>query len=286
MIPRNLTYFLIIGIFCIASTPIFAEESIIIGVAESFAHRWKPSPVSGADQDVFRHYLSAKPLFEYKDREWHPLTTRESIKHLNTSAANWTMVLEGKSLGELKLEDSPSNQNIKYDCTFSRKYHYKIVNLKDVPFITNKPSVSRWSTISKNRPLILTTKSNPNPQHDGWVSFIPPDSYITTIWPMIQQEFADKEYQDKDLIIKQAYHDKHDAVLIQVGRESEKFHWFYIAGKVVKHIGTQLLLLDTGDFDCDKKSEFMFTYQGYNKDGYVLFDPDFNKPVKYLWTYH
>lgn len=260
MASRNLTFFLIIGIFCVASTPIFAEEAIVIGVAESFAHRWKSSPVSGADQDVFRHYLSAKLLFEYKDREWHPLTSSESVKHLNPSETNWTMVLEGKSLGELKLEDSLSNQNIKYDWIFPREYHYNIVNLKDVPFITNKPSVSRWSTISKNRPLILTTKSNPNPQHDGWVSFIPPGSYITTIWPMIQQEFV-----DKDLIIKQAYHDKHDAVLIQVGRESEKFHWFYIAGKVVKHIGTQLSLLDTWDFDCDGKNEFMFTFEGYTR---------------------
>lgn len=271
--------------FCIVSIPIFAEEAIVIGVAESFAHRWKSSPVRGADPDVFRHYLSAKPLFEYKDHEWHPLTSSESVKHLNPSETNWTMVLEGKSLGELKLEDSQSNQNIKYDWTFSRKYHYKIVNLRDVPFITHQPSVSRWSTISKNRPLILTTESSPSP-HKRWTSFTPPDSYITAILPRIQQEFGEKDYQDKDLIIKQAYHDEHDTVLIQVGRESEKFHWFYITNKITKYIGAQSSLLDTGDYDHDGKIEFMFTYQGYNKDGYVLFDPDFNKPVKYLWTYH
>lgn len=285
MIYRSLTYFLVIGIFCIASTPVFSEEAIVIGVAESFAHRWKSSPVSGADQDVFRHYLSAKPLFEYKDREWYPLTTSESVKHLNPSATNWAMVLEGKPLGELKLEDSLSNQNIKYDWIFPREYHYNIVNLKDVPFIAHKPSVSRWSTISKNRPLILTTKSNPNP-HDGWASFIPSDSYITIIWPMIQQEFVNKEYQDKDLTIRQAYHDEHDSVLIQVGRESEKLHWFYITSKIAKYIGAQLSLLDTGDYDHDGQDELIFTYQGYNKDGYVLFDPEFNTPVEYLWTYH
>ena len=44
-------------------------------------------------------------------------------------------------------------------------------------------------------------------------------------------------------------------------------------------------LIDAGDYDNDGKSELLFWYSGYNRDGYILIYDDFRKSAEYIWGY-
>lgn len=45
-------------------------------------------------------------------------------------------------------------------------------------------------------------------------------------------------------------------------------------------------LIEMADFDGDGKSEALFFYSGYNRDGYVLLHSGMTKKVEFMWGYH
>lgn len=49
---------------------------------------------------------------------------------------------------------------------------------------------------------------------------------------------------------------------------------------------SKLELIEFGDFDGDGKSEGLFLFRGYNRDGYVLFSENMTKATKFFWGYH
>jgi hypothetical protein len=63
-------------------------------------------------------------------------------------------------------------------------------------------------------------------------------------------------------------------------------HWFLVVGDRVQHLNSSMTLVDAGDYDSDGRSEVVFWYSGYNKDGYVLFSGGFEKRTEHLWSYH
>jgi hypothetical protein len=62
--------------------------------------------------------------------------------------------------------------------------------------------------------------------------------------------------------------------------------WFYVAGKEVRYLGSNMLLVDAGDYDGDGKEEAVFKVQRYNNDGYVLFHDGFKQKLEFSWDYH
>ena len=61
--------------------------------------------------------------------------------------------------------------------------------------------------------------------------------------------------------------------------------WFFL-GETIRSIGNNLSLIDAGDYDKDGRSEVVFWYSGYNRDGYVLLYDNFTKRTDFVWTYH
>ena len=59
--------------------------------------------------------------------------------------------------------------------------------------------------------------------------------------------------------------------------ESSKTHFSYL--------GKNMQLLETGDFDGDGYSEFLFWFEGYAQDGYVLIWGNFTRASKCLWNW-
>jgi hypothetical protein len=51
-------------------------------------------------------------------------------------------------------------------------------------------------------------------------------------------------------------------------------------------LGSELSLVDAGDYDADGESELLFWYSGYNQDGYTLLFDGLRKQVSYRWKYH
>jgi hypothetical protein len=61
---------------------------------------------------------------------------------------------------------------------------------------------------------------------------------------------------------------------------------FYLTKDSVNFLGEDLFPLDYGDFNLDGKIEWIFIKSGYNNDGYVLYENNFQKKISYNWIYH
>ena len=67
--------------------------------------------------------------------------------------------------------------------------------------------------------------------------------------------------------------------------ETDEPMWFFVSNGV-KFIGYELDLLDAADYDNDGEIEFIFSHTGYNRDGYTLYESDFEERYDYYWSYH
>jgi len=62
--------------------------------------------------------------------------------------------------------------------------------------------------------------------------------------------------------------------------------WFYVRGEEVRHLGSNMLLVDIGDYDQSSDEEAVFKIQRYNNDGYTLYYDGFKHNVEFSWHYH
>ena len=64
-------------------------------------------------------------------------------------------------------------------------------------------------------------------------------------------------------------------------------HWFVANGAgPIRFLGSEMALIDAGDYDNDGQSEVVFMKVGYNFTGYMLFFDDFRQSVEFGWSYH
>jgi len=64
-------------------------------------------------------------------------------------------------------------------------------------------------------------------------------------------------------------------------------HWFVTNGSdPIRFLGSEMALIDAGDYDNDGQSEVVFMKVGHNFTGYVLFFDDFRQSVEFGWSYH
>jgi hypothetical protein len=63
-------------------------------------------------------------------------------------------------------------------------------------------------------------------------------------------------------------------------------HYIIYPNMEVKLLVTNTELIDVGDFDNDGNLEYIFMKSWFNNYGYVLYYNNFQKEVKYEWSYH
>jgi hypothetical protein len=62
--------------------------------------------------------------------------------------------------------------------------------------------------------------------------------------------------------------------------------WLLIQQEI-NHLGIMKNLVNAGDYDSDGKSELIFSYSGYNRDGYIIvYGEDYLKHTDFIWNYH
>jgi hypothetical protein len=104
-------------------------------------------------------------------------------------------------------------------------------------------------------------------------------------------------YHAEDLRISSAYQDRAGRKLVAMVLPFEErcdgpwegpwsARWFLVIGNEVRYLGTNLDLVDAGDYDADGSSEIVFWYSAYNEDGYALLHDRLEKRSDFRWRYH
>jgi len=258
----------------------------------------------------------ARLLFVKVGSRWISLDDEyQTPKNLNLTKSSWTIAFDGRNLGTIKLIDPNPNAPILKDWYYGRDKLYEPVNLEKLPKLKNTSSAfSGWCSAPAIRPLVLVSHANYS-DPERWKPFSPDHSYVPKLFEPLKlaignfkvvrcKQTKDGEraepwdYKSKDLVLYKSYRSKSGLELVSIGIDHEKSgceflaepqwsrHLFLIDGKKIEFLGSQMELLDAGDYDKDGRSEFLFWYSSYNKDGYVLVYDGRRQKAEYLWSYH
>lgn len=222
---------------------------------------------------------------------------------------SWTVAFDGGSLGRVTTSD-PGWQS-EYPWTYPRDRLLELVG--GVPAMPNRKQLfGGWCEPPAHRPLVVVSQPNvADPA--GWERHDAPSNVSTQVFPSFKakagrqvicpdepDKFVDFQYSAKDLTVLAAYKDRRGRVLIAVSLDPKLNecdgpadpawdpNWFVIpaGGSQPVFLADGLWLVDAGDYDDDGRSELLFWFSGYNRDGYVLFADELATRVDYLWSYH
>ena len=104
-------------------------------------------------------------------------------------------------------------------------------------------------------------------------------------------------YTDANMVVSKAYSSNRHWLIAEVilsggecdGPPDEAFtsQWFVITPEQqVRFLGSNMWLVDAGDYDNDGKSELVFSIDDNNRGGYKLFYDDFSRIAMFEFSYH
>lgn len=283
---------LVLGLSAAASEP----AAVLLGVLEHPQCADDPS-------------LGARALFA-KDRDhWFALSTEEASRRVALGALDWSVAFDGRRLGSLRTND-PSFKS-PYAWTYPRDHLLSIAKGQTVPTIANSAGAfAGWCDAPQYRPLVLVTGGHfHDPQ--SWKRVRPHSSVRSELFRAfaaargtayscsgaLGTEPTAWSYSSSDLIVTAEYKDNAGRLLVGLTLDPkhrtcdgppdvlDATHWFAV-GDTVRYLGVGFSLVDAGDYDGDGRSEVLFWYSAYNKDGYTLFYDGLQKQVDFRWTYH
>ena len=287
------------------AVPTFAAEPILVGIIDK--------PQCGDEKSE----TSARVLFHKEGRKWRALGVSGNNKpstNWDINSINWTIALDGKNLGTIKIEEPPINKKFRNDFFYRRDKLHNIKAVSDPPKIENKSnSFSGWCGAPDVLPLVIISKPNFN-DPEKWKPFNPTDEQKKKLFPYLkiavgkrkllrclyEPEYHSVPYDFKytETVLHKSYRSARGRDLISIQLDIEIINcdgppypewypnWFLTENDNVDFLGRQMELIDAGDYDNDGNSELLFWYSGYNRDGYVLIYNDFNESAEYIWGYH
>ena len=276
--------------------PVFAAEPLNLGVLE------EPQCKDGAPRAV-------RPLFAKKNTEWLALNSKEAAAGFGLDRIEWTAAFDGKNIGQFISTDP--RKDISPEWTYPRDHLHVLESGKALPEIKNKlKAFSGWCDAPQYYPIVLVSEPNfqdPEKWKRAAASVADKKELFrafkeaTKNASLCQVSKNDKpkpyNYGQDDLQIMAAYRNTQNEQLVSVTLRKQYFAcdselgwpetpiWFLL-NNTFRHIGNNLTLIDAGDYDKDGKSEVLFWYSGYNRDGYVLFYNDFKNKADFIWSYH
>lgn len=282
----------------LAVTKAFGAEQLLLGVLEE--------PQCSKIKDV-----RARIMFSYDGTGWQPLSPQDLDVSKQITKQEWTIGFDGKSRGELKLNDpTPPDSPKSSDWYYGRDKLYS--PSEKVASIANpKKTFGGWCEPPKTRPLVLVSKPNVS-DPERWKPFPAGNEYKQKLYVPFKSTLGKVEnckdpYENKgesylfraeDLQIYKGYRSSSGSELISIGLDLDKYQcdgpsgpewaaqWFFIRNEKIDFIGNEMELVDAGDYDGDGNSEILFWSSGYNKDGYILYFDNLRQKVEFKWSYH
>ena len=207
----------------------------------------------------------------------------------------WTVCFDGRPYGSL------SSKNPKSVGYYKDVGVQQITSEGSVP-VAGKPSeaFSGWPGGLTYRPLVLNSRAAcADPA--GWRPAKPEAADINAVRDYLGKRFtasaaklskakvaANKSYASRVRGAKLVSVNITGAEVIPASSDDDqnKDAWFYVTGKEVTYLGSNMLLVDAGDYDGDGKEEAVFKVQRYDNDGYLLFHDGFEQKLEFSWGYH
>jgi hypothetical protein len=276
-----------------------------------------PSNTASLILGVLEHHvpdtLAASPtprvrvLFTKKGTRWlaFPTATRtyHDLKSLPLSyppRVTWTIAFDGRDLGQITTQ-RPEAFDFYNDIGLE-----SIVSHKPIPSV-GKPSTAfaTWTAKPVLRPLVALSQPNyKDPDH--WKPDHPSPSRIARARALFRSSFPttcncrneySKEkpwhYSNSEIKLLKAYSSKNGWALVKLGLTGYRCdyvldahspfigQWYVLnpAGSI-RHLGSGMWLVDTGDYDNSGSSSLLFALGGQNMDGYRLYYQNFSKSVQ------
>ena len=207
----------------------------------------------------------------------------------------WTVCFDGREYGSL------ASKNPRVVNFYKDVGTHQIASEGRVP-TAGKPSAtfSGWPGGLTYRPLVLSSRAN-CADPGGWRPAQPSASDLKGIRSYLQKEYripAARISRARITANKSYASQARGAKLISVnvagikalpdpGEDGQNRNaWFYVEGGEVRYLGSDMLLVDAGDYDGDGKEEVVFKIQRYNNDGYALYYDGFEQKAEFGWGYH
>lgn len=248
-----------------------------------------------------------RPLFAKSDGKWIPLNTKARADVFLPKTIRWTVSLNGKTIGALSSTDVGIVPEPAW--TYPRDYWHLPMAGEAIPVFPNSAqSFAGWCEAPKHRPLVLSTTTHPSdPEH--WKKapssikrtalLVPAFRNSLKRAPLCFKPEKPTSYtlraKDLRIVTRIVAQDGRELVELRLAKDifecaSELGYplgnrWFVI-GSTTRFLGADLELIDIADYDKDGRSEYIFWYSGYNRDGYSIFSADFEQRTDFLWNYH
>ena len=289
-----MTIFLLVSMLGLLGQPRKATAELVLGILEQTQCTQDPS-------------VAVRAMFARRGQEWVALTSREGSQGVSLPAV-WTVGLHGKTLGRITTSDPGFQTDDAW--TFPRDRLLLVTPGQPEPEVGNKQrGFAGWCDPPTRRPLVVV--SRPTVQDpDRWKPYRPVDALRSHLFEDFTKHAgavstcpADPEvptplaYGSRDLVFFPSYQDRSGKRLVVLGLDVHRNtcdgppgpgfapHSFLLGNEAL-YLGSNLTLVDAGDYDSDGASEVLFWYSGYNDDGYTLFYDGFRKHVDYHWNYH
>jgi hypothetical protein len=210
-------------------------------------------------------------------------------------AVTWTVCFDGRALGSLASK-TPSKYSFYADVGAQQ-----ITSKGNIPTV-GKPSslFSGWPGGQTYRPLVLNSRpycADPRKWHPEKVEA----SDIAAIKNYLQKtlQVSASKWSKATIKVNKSYgSDVRSAKLVSLdiaGAEiiptegeddQDTAAWFYVERGAVRRLGSNMLLVDIGDYDQDGDEEAVFKIQRYDNDGYTLYYDGFRHNAEFSWHYH
>jgi|SRR5579871_4992136 len=285
----------------IVASPVRAGDNVVVGVLENLSPNLQAriqQAYGTAARSVIRvAFRRVADGWEAFPDDIGNLDQLQSASQQFPVSLDWTVAFDGKSLGRIQ------SARPKQWLAFSDVGLQLPLAGEQLPHVGQPGSdFAQWGADGAvYRPLILV--SAPNVQDpDGWQRAAEDDSLVSrgmdAFRAAVQKENAKFRLEDGQVVLLKAYRSRSGTMLFallasgqapapdEVPGPEWSPHWFVDDGSgEVRFLGSELMLVDAGDYAGDGHSELIFAKSSYDYDGYLMFYDDFRRSAAFGWNY-
>jgi hypothetical protein len=286
-----------------AETSRVQQANIILGVLEDLPGEYSGESDFRAVRAIFRKIGDGWQAFPTKTQSYLDLKT---LPISYPKEMTWTIAFDGRNLGRI------TSQTLSHFNFYSEIGIEQITSHSQIPTVGKKSlDYGGFSHTPVYRPLVAVSQPNffdPEqwkPAHLSPILVAAARKQFRNQFPKVSNCKNPEEnvlrpwkYQDEDIHETRAYSSKNGWSLIELnltgnacdgfqGQDAYFGQWYVIdpLGKV-KYLGTNMWLVDAGDYDNSGKSALLFSIDGYNAGGYRLFYQDFTQSAEFSFHFH